>query len=433
MKNNDEYTYDKNGNIVIHSLTEYVQYIATLKKESEGSNEKFFFRGQANKNWDVRPSVFRDNVLSIEHDLIIDACARVPFEFGEHTNSFEKLTKLQHYGLPTRLLDVTMNPLVALYFACQNSVDWENFKNNNEFESEVESNLELLSSKFGYVDGVIYYKRSYDYKYNSKQVSIISELTEYEMNKGIELSELLLKFQLNINSVNDNSIYSKRKEFIDIIQKNYFVTSTFNNDRLIRQSGAFLLPGCFSVVHSNESINDAVVYKTKGSLNKEFESTTVIIPYDYKERILEELDFYNINLGSLFPELEQQMTYLRTIKGKQNQLTVGVFEKISKIQKDLQRKVNLEDIDTISKQVRKIKDKEIINIISKYVKDSCLQQGILKVLTEEMNYVDWYSKETIISDIRSKIKRYLVSNKVEHIDVNHCSTKIVNELLLLLK
>lgn len=50
---------DSNGNVIVNTLSEYVAYISQLQAANEGSNERFFFRGQSNKNWDVRPCLFR--------------------------------------------------------------------------------------------------------------------------------------------------------------------------------------------------------------------------------------------------------------------------------------------------------------------------------------------------------------------------------------
>lgn len=40
---------DSNGNVIVNTLSEYVAYISQLQAANEGSNERFFFRGQSNK------------------------------------------------------------------------------------------------------------------------------------------------------------------------------------------------------------------------------------------------------------------------------------------------------------------------------------------------------------------------------------------------
>ena len=44
--------------------------------------------------------------------------ASYPNFFSDCTTALDYLVVLQHYSFPTRLLDFTENPLVALYMAC---------------------------------------------------------------------------------------------------------------------------------------------------------------------------------------------------------------------------------------------------------------------------------------------------------------------------
>lgn len=77
------------------------------------------YRGQSDYNWHLTPAVYRNGQFKFESIYIKELERIRPSEFVNCDN-FDKLVKMQHYGLPTRLLDVTLNPLVALYFACKN-------------------------------------------------------------------------------------------------------------------------------------------------------------------------------------------------------------------------------------------------------------------------------------------------------------------------
>ena len=101
----------------MNSAAEFVAELAQLKRKM---SREIFYRGHANKDWKLIPSLLRrPEGLLTEDKLFRDMVAHEPQSFSECTSALDYLVKMQHYGLPTRLLDLTMNPLVSLYFACE--------------------------------------------------------------------------------------------------------------------------------------------------------------------------------------------------------------------------------------------------------------------------------------------------------------------------
>ena len=94
-----------------------------LKKLNEydliSNDHAIFFRGHSNKNYKLEPYIYRDEIIKNEHIIFKELLLRCPQDFEHCKTTFEFLVKMQHYSLPTRLLDITTNPLIALYFACQ--------------------------------------------------------------------------------------------------------------------------------------------------------------------------------------------------------------------------------------------------------------------------------------------------------------------------
>lgn len=112
---------------LVTKFSDYVKHLEAVQAESPGA--PLWYRGSNNKDHHLVPGLYRhyksassDDIGKLERELIARFRQRsMPFSDKVPQDDWGVLFYMQHYRLPTRLLDWSENPFIAFYFAISNS------------------------------------------------------------------------------------------------------------------------------------------------------------------------------------------------------------------------------------------------------------------------------------------------------------------------
>ena len=316
--------------VTVNSIQEFINEVINFDCPDKCT---VYFRGETEdfKENALNPSVYRKSgYLENEHRIYREIQRFNDYEFTEDKSTFDKLSRMQHYKAPTRLIDLSEDALTALYFAINERISCEN--------------------------AVVYVTAIEDDKikyYDSDAVAVVANLVKLPLNSESEKSktsiakdakELLEEYTNKCGCTREDRLIEKYNEkkstkfllheikedksyFSSIIDPRHIfsvqcVKPKLTNTRIVAQKGAFLLFGL-----NPKGINSSIRLINKNPENNEFtlfNDSPYLIRHPIKKILKinvsclikkEELKKIGITTPYIYTGLEKISEHLRAIYG----------------------------------------------------------------------------------------------------------------------
>ena len=261
----------------VDSVRDLIDALEKLIIGAQRANERWIYRGQSRANWSLEPTIERrvpkESTRVSESQLLWDF-KRLATPLAATAPDFDDtpswLAMMRHHGVPTRILDWTDSPYVALFFACDDATRQDD--DPDQKSSVWALNATLIRDKMETQISRVVPKRA-----SWKQLDL----------SGREHFDEVALYTFDEDEYKDEGLIAE-------------LPPRWANARMAFQQGTFLL-NCnhrLSFMQSLERMMDGA------SLSSDLWVRKLVFPWTLREKIWTFLYDRNIHPLTLFPDLD---------------------------------------------------------------------------------------------------------------------------------